>query len=101
MRRITGLTRRTTFKGAAAIASSALSGAWIRNARADANGTLTVALSDNPTTCDPINMVSHDTMILSQTIWENLLEFDVDGVLKPQLATALPEISADKLVYTF
>ncbi len=24
-------------------------------------------------------------MILSQTIWENLLEFDVDGVLKPQL----------------
>jgi peptide/nickel transport system substrate-binding protein len=101
MRCTVGLTRRTALKAGAAIAAATLSGAWIRNAKADASGTLTVALSDNPITCDPINMVSHDTMILSQTIWENLLEFDVDGVLKPQLATALPEISSDKLIYTF
>ena len=96
MRRTAGLTRRTALGVGAAV----LSGAWIREAKA-ANGTLTVALSDNPITCDPINMASHDTMIVSQTIWENLLEFDVDGVLKPQLAKALPEISADKLTYTF
>ena len=70
-------------------------------ARADSNGTLTVALSTNPLTCDPINMSNHDTQLLSQTIWENLVEYDIDGVLRPQLAKALPEVSADKLVYTF
>jgi peptide/nickel transport system substrate-binding protein len=70
-------------------------------ARADVSGTLTVALSTNPITCDPINMTNHDTQLLSQTIWENLVEYDLNGVLKPQLAKALPEVSADKLVYTF
>ncbi|GEP55991.1 ABC transporter substrate-binding protein [Reyranella soli] len=101
MRRTAGITRRTALQAAAAISAATLSGSWIRDAKAGPGGTLTVALSDNPITCDPINMASHDTMIISQTIWENLLEFDVDGILKPQLAKALPEISADKLVYTF
>jgi peptide/nickel transport system substrate-binding protein len=82
-------------------AATALSAPWLRTARADESGTLTVALSNNPVTCDPINMSSHDSEILSQTIYENLLEFDIHGVLKPQLAKALPEISADSLVYTF
>lgn len=81
--------------------AAALSPAWLRSARAEESGTLTVALSDNPVTCDPINMASHDTQILSQTIYENLLEFDIDDNLKPQLAVALPEVSADGLVYTF
>jgi ABC-type transport system substrate-binding protein len=49
----------------------------LRTARADESGTLTVALSNNPVTCDPINMSSHDTELLSQTIWENLVEFDI------------------------
>ena len=79
----------------------ALSGGWLRQARADEFGTLTVALSDNPVTCDPINMSSHDSEILSQTIFENLVEFDIEDNLKPQLAKALPAISADGLVYTF
>jgi peptide/nickel transport system substrate-binding protein len=78
-----------------------MSSSWVRTAEADETGTLTVALSNNPLTCDPINMSSHDSQILSQTIFENLVEFDIDGVLKPQLAKALPEISADALVYTF
>ena len=84
-----------------AAAAPLLSGPWLRQARAAEGGTLTVALSSNPVTCDPINMANHDSQILSQTIWENLVEYDVDGVLRPQLARALPEISADKLVYTF
>jgi peptide/nickel transport system substrate-binding protein len=92
-----GLTRRSGLMAGAAILSSS----WIRTARADENGTLTVALSNNPVTCDPINMSSHDTEIISQTIYENLVEFDVEGNLRPQLAKALPEISADALVYTF
>jgi peptide/nickel transport system substrate-binding protein len=92
------LTRRTTLHSAAA---AVLSSAWVRTARADESGTLTVALSNNPITCDPINMSSHDSMILSQNIWENLVEFDVTGTLRPQLAKTLPEVSADSLIYTF
>jgi len=101
MRFTDGVDRRTMLKIGAAASMATLAGSWVRNAKATADGTLTVALTDNPVTCDPINMSSHDSMIISQTIWENLLEFDVDGVLKPQLAQALPEVSADKLVYTF
>ena len=89
--------RRSALHGSAV----ALSGGWLRQARADEFGTLTVALSDNPVTCDPINMSSHDSEILSQTIFENLVEFDIEDNLKPQLAKALPAISADGLVYTF
>lgn len=92
------ITRRTALGTAAA---TILSSAWIREARPDEGGTLTVALSNNPITCDPINMSSHDSEILSQNIWENLMEFDITGTLKPQLAKAMPEISKDALVYTF
>src|SRR5258708_3223615 len=100
-RRSTDFTRRVLLQAAAGLSATGLSGAWLRTAEAAPDGTLTVALSDNPLTCDPINMASHDSMIISQSIWENLLEFDIDGVLKPQLAKSLPEISPDKLVYTF
>lgn len=94
---MTGLTRRSALQASAAVLSSS----WIRTAWADETGTLTVGLSNNPVTCDPINMSSHDTEILSETIWENLVEVDIEGNLRPQLAKALPEISADSLVYTF
>jgi len=91
------LTRRQGLRAGTA----ALSAAWLRSARADESGTIYVALPNNPVTCDPINMSGHDVMILSQTIFENLVEFDIDGVLRPQLAKALPTVSADGLVYTF
>ena len=98
----TDASRRGLLRVASTVAGLSLSPAWLRQARAQKQGgTLTVALSNNPITCDPINMSSHDTEILSQTIWENLVEFDVDGVLKPQLAKALPVISPDKLTYAF
>jgi peptide/nickel transport system substrate-binding protein len=96
-----GSTRRGLLRAASVAPAIGSFGAWLRTAQAASDGTLTVALSDNPITCDPINMSSHDSIILSQNIWENLLEFDVDGVLKPQLAKALPTISADKLTYGF
>ncbi len=94
--------RRHLLTAAGAVAGLSLSPAWLRQARAqNSGGTLTVALSTNPITCDPINMSSHDTQIISQTIWENLVEFDINGILKPQLAKALPTISDDKLTYAF
>src|SRR3954470_22428148 len=74
----------------------------LRHALAQSNGkTLTVAIPAGPTTLDPINAVTHDPLVLTGAIFENLVEYDQDGVLKPQLAKALPDISADKLVYTF
>ena len=94
--------RRGLLWTASAVAGLTLSPAWMRQARAEKQGgTLTVALSTNPITCDPINMANHDTQILSQTIWENLVEYDIDLQLKPQLAKALPTVSADKLTYAF
>ena len=73
-----------------------------RSARRNRTGkTLTVAIPAGPTTLDPINAVTHDPLVITGTIFENLVEYDQEGVLKPQLAKALPEISADKLVYTF
>lgn len=63
--------------------------------------TLTIVLPSNPITMDPINQLNHDAMVLGQTVFENLVEYDVDGVLKPQLAKALPTISPDKKTYVF
>jgi peptide/nickel transport system substrate-binding protein len=63
---------------------------------------LTIAIPSNPVTFDPVNSGLHDAMVVSQSIFENLVEVDVDGkTVQPQLATALPKISADRLNYTF
>jgi ABC-type transport system substrate-binding protein len=61
---------------------------------------LTIALPNTPLTIDPINQLNHDAMALGQTVFENLVEYDIDGVLKRHLARELPEISEDKLTYT-
>src|SRR5690349_13865645 len=88
-------------------ASAAASGAMLTlptsllYAQPNQGKTLTVSLPSNPVTMDPINQLNHDAMILGQTVFENLVEYDIDGVLKPQLAKALPTISADKKSYTF
>ncbi len=63
--------------------------------------TLSIVLPNNPVTIDPINQLNHDSMVLGQTVFENLLEYGIDGVLRPQLARALPAISADRKTYTF
>ena len=63
---------------------------------------LTIAIPSNPVTFDPINAANHDAMVVSQTIFENLVQVDIDGkALQPQLAVALPQVSADRLTYTF
>lgn len=66
-----------------------------------ANYGLTVAIPDNPTTLDPMYQANHDAMVVSQSIFENLVEVDTNGNLRPQLAVALPEISVDGLEYVF
>jgi peptide/nickel transport system substrate-binding protein len=66
-----------------------------------AGGDLTVAIPNNPSTLDPAMQANHDGMVVTQAIFENLVEVDHDGNLQPQLAVALPTISADNLEYVF
>lgn len=97
-----GLGRRRLLKsaGALALGSPLLSTILAMPANA-ADRTLTVALPNNPITIDPINQPSHDAMLLGQVVFENLVWVDHDGTVQPQLAAALPRISADSLTYTF
>jgi peptide/nickel transport system substrate-binding protein len=62
---------------------------------------LVATIPSTPSTLDPLNQSNHDAMAVSQLIYQNLLEVDVDGALVPQLAVSLPEISEDRLTYTF
>src|SRR5262245_45998987 len=64
-------------------------------------GELTVAIPNNPTTLDPTAQANHDALVITQSIFENLVEVDHDGNLQPQLAVALPQVSADRLEYVF
>ena len=66
-----------------------------------AGGTLSVGIPSNPVTLDPINELNHDAMAVTNLIFENLVQVDNDGNLRPQLAKAMPEISANNLEYTF
>ncbi len=95
------MNRREMLGVGAGAAFASLLPASLLHAQPNNGKTLTVVLPSNPITIDPINQLNHDAMILGQTVFENLVEYDADGVLKPQLAKALPEISADKKTYTF
>src|SRR5882757_8960246 len=92
------LPRRTLIKAAGLTGPAA----WLNNALAQTSGKkLTVAIPNSPNTLDPINAVIHDPMVITYMLYENLVDMDVDGNLYPQLAKTMPEISADKLTYTF
>lgn len=95
------LDRRKFLAGGAAGGLAALLPIDLLHAQPNNGKTLTVVLPSNPITVDPINQLNHDAMVLGQTVFENLVEYDLDGVLKPQLAKALPTISADKKTYVF
>jgi peptide/nickel transport system substrate-binding protein len=94
------VTRRAVVQGIAAGGALVL-GAGIPVKGWAAGGDLAVAVPNNPTTLDPISQANHDAMVITQSIFENLVEVDVDGNLQPQLAVALPQISADRLEYVF
>lgn len=97
---LVGLDRRTflrsTILSTSALAAQGL-GSW---SYAQGEKVLTIALPNNPSTFDPVNQANHDAMVISQCVFENLIEVDVDGKLVPKLATKLPTISEDRLVYT-
>lgn len=94
---MTKLDRRTFLTGTAAL----LALSYTTSVNAQGQRILTATIPSTPTTFDPLNQQNHDAMVVSQLIYENLLEVDVDGNLQPQLAVAMPEISEDRKTYTF
>ena len=95
-----GPRRRDLLRGAAA-AGASLALPSLARAAADAGGTLTLGIPGVPPTLDPINLLNHDWMVVTQAMYENLIEFDDNGNLQPQLAAAMPTVSADGLTYDF
>src|ERR1700730_18519418 len=94
-----GIARREFLGTTSAAVLASLVGTWTVEG---AEKVLTIAIPSNPVTFDPVNSGLHDAMVVSQSIFENLVEVDVDGkTVQPQLATALPKISADRLNYIF
>lgn len=75
--------------------------AEIARAATGVDGTLTLGIPGTPPTLDPVNMLNHDWMVVTQMMYENLIEFDINGNLQPQLAASLPSVSADGLTYHF
>jgi peptide/nickel transport system substrate-binding protein len=63
-------------------------------------GTLTIALSAEPDMLDPTLSRSLYSRYVFHTMCEKLYDIDQDTNIVPQLATALPEISADGLTVT-
>lgn len=89
---------RKVIAGASGALASPLLSSW---SFAAGEKVLTIAIPSNPATFDPVNASNHDAMVVSQSVFENLVEVDPDGTLVPQLAKALPTISVDKLTYMF
>lgn len=96
------LTRRS-FIGKSLLGSGAVAGISLfdPNIVLGADKTLTIALPNNPTTLDPIQISNHDAMAVSNAVFENLLEVDLDGNVGPSLARAMPQVSDDQTVFKF
>ena len=92
---------RRHFLATAASLTASLAGGFATRVDAQGRKVLVATIPSNPSTLDPLNQSNHDAMAVSQLIYQNLLEVDVDGNLVPQLAVDLPEISEDRLTYTF
>jgi peptide/nickel transport system substrate-binding protein len=91
------LTRRALIHTGAALSMARLLDPSVALA---ADKVLTIALPNNPVTLDPIQTSNHDGMAVTNAIWENLMEVDVDGNVVPSLAHRM-DISDDALTFTF
>ena len=78
-------TRRRLLQAMIAGASTAALGSIPTQAFA-AGGELVIALPNTPSTFDPTGQANHDAMVVTQTIFENLVAVDHDGSPQPQLA---------------
>lgn len=64
------------------------------------NGKITVGTTNKPRTLDPADAYEFSSLALIRNLSDRLYTYDPGSTeLKPQLATALPKISADGLIY--
>jgi peptide/nickel transport system substrate-binding protein len=89
---------------AACIAALLAAVAAARTARASADikngGTLTIGLAEEPDALDPTIARTFVGRIVFLSMCEKLYDLDSHLNIVPQLATALPQVSKDKLTYT-
>lgn len=99
----TNLDRRTAMKlagiGAIALASGLKSGPVRANPRGD--GFISAAILGSLPHLHPWDYGNHDFGALPILTYSNLIYTAPDGTLHPEVASELPQISADGLVYTF
>jgi peptide/nickel transport system substrate-binding protein len=79
----------------AATAAARTSGHAIRN-----GGTLTIGLAEEPDALDPTVARTFVGRMVFLSMCEKLYDLDKNLNIVPQLATALPQVSKDKLTYT-
>jgi peptide/nickel transport system substrate-binding protein len=89
---------------AACIAALAAAVAAARSTRSSADikdgGTLTIGLAEEPDALDPTLARTFVGRIVFLAMCEKLYDLDSHLNIVPQLATALPQVSKDKLTYT-
>ena len=92
--------------GTGARAARALWLPWLRPAAPDNatpiknGGTLTIGLAEEPDALDPTLARTFVGRIVFLAMCEKLYDLDSQLNIVPQLATALPQVSRDKLTYT-
>src|SRR5690349_4779413 len=62
---------------------------------------LRLHIDSEPDIIDPQRAESFDEIDVAMKVFSNLLAFDAEGTLVPEMASALPALSADGLIYTF
>ena len=101
MKKFLNIDRRRFLSTAGAGIATAATLPWLDpNVALAAGGTLTVALPNNPTTFDPANQRNHDAMAMSQVVFENLYEVDVNAEPQPMLAVG-HQVADDGMTWWF
>lgn len=83
-----------------AVSRTDVTSAPIGNQQVEEGGDLVMALSAEPDRLDPTTSSSLYTRYVMQTMCQKLYDIDSKGKIVPQLATTLPEVSADGLAVT-
>jgi peptide/nickel transport system substrate-binding protein len=81
--------------GSGSAAAPSVSGATADNRPVKNGGTLTFALDADPDTLDPSAATTVNGRAVFMSMCEKLYDIDAKSALVPQLASALPELSAD------
>lgn len=81
--------------GGSASAPPTVAGAAADNRAVKAGGTLTVALDADPDALDPTTATTLNGRMVFASMCEKLYDIDANTKLVPQLASALPQLSAD------